>query len=63
MRPAGDPSPPGAGGFVHVGRLGGYDNLKYYRSRHRLIGNTRDIVGYLVDSGWWKDRAQYLPTS
>ncbi len=51
----------GAGGFVHAGRLGGYYDLKYYRNCDRLIGNTRDIVDYLIGSGWPKARAHYLP--
>jgi glycosyltransferase involved in cell wall biosynthesis len=49
------------GGFVHVGRLGGYYDLKYYRRCDHLIGNTRDIVAYLVRSGWEESRAHYLP--
>jgi glycosyltransferase involved in cell wall biosynthesis len=49
------------GGFVHVGRLGGYYDLKYYRRCDHLIGNTRDIVAYLVRSGWSESRAHYLP--
>ncbi|HKF74346.1 MAG TPA: glycosyltransferase [Stellaceae bacterium] len=51
--------PPGE--FVHVGRLGGYYDLKYYRRCDHLIGNTRDIVAYLVRSGWPESRAHYLP--
>lgn len=47
--------------FVHVGRLGGYYDLKYYKHCHHLIGNTEDIVGHMVDKGWPKDRAHYLP--
>src|SRR5262249_27760205 len=49
------------GDFVHVARLGGYYNLKYYRDCDHLIGNTRDIVAYLVDHGWPSERAHYLP--
>ena len=49
------------GDFVHVGRLGGYYDLKYYRHCDHLIGNTRDIVAYLVAQGWPKERAHYLP--
>jgi glycosyltransferase involved in cell wall biosynthesis len=33
-----------AGDFVHVARLGGYYDLKYYRQCDHLIGNTRAIV-------------------
>src|SRR4029077_4743931 len=51
--------PPGE--FVHVGRLGGYYDLKNYRRCDHLIGNTRDIVAYLVREGWPERRAHYLP--
>ncbi|MCW8834856.1 MAG: glycosyltransferase [Rhodospirillales bacterium] len=49
------------GDFVHVARLGGYYDLKYYRRCDHLIGNTEDIVDYLVREGWPKERAHYLP--
>jgi glycosyltransferase involved in cell wall biosynthesis len=49
------------GDFVHVARLGGYYELKYYRRCHHLIGNTIDIVAYLERQGWPKERAHYLP--
>ncbi|MGE4528110.1 MAG: glycosyltransferase [Rhodospirillaceae bacterium] len=50
-----------AGDFVHVARLGGYYDLKYYRSCDHLIGNTEDIVNYLVREGWPAERAHYVP--
>lgn len=50
-----------AGSFVHAARLGGYYDLKSYRGCHHLIGNTRDIVEYLVESGWPAERAHFLP--
>ncbi len=49
------------GRFVHCGRMGGYYNLKYYRTCDHLIGNTHGIVQYLVEQGWPTDRAHYLP--
>ena len=49
------------GNFVHVGRLGGYYDLKYYQGCDHLIGNTEDIVEYLVKRGWGEDKAHYLP--
>ncbi len=49
------------GPFVHVGRLGGYYNLKYYRRCRHLIANTQDIVDYLVKAGWPPERVHYLP--
>ena len=47
--------------FVHVGRLGGYYDLKYYRRCDHLLANTRDIVEYVVAQGWPEDRAHYMP--
>ena len=49
------------GDFVHVARLGGYYDLKYYGNCDHLIGNTRDIVDYLVEHDWPADKAHYLP--
>ncbi|UTW53709.1 glycosyltransferase [bacterium SCSIO 12827] len=49
------------GDFVQVGRLGGYYDLKYYRTCDHLIGNTEDIVSHIVGQGWDKSRAHYLP--
>jgi glycosyltransferase involved in cell wall biosynthesis len=49
------------GDFVHVGRLGGYYKLKYYRKCDHLIGNTEDIREYLIGDGWPAERAHYLP--
>jgi glycosyltransferase involved in cell wall biosynthesis len=47
--------------FVHVGRLGGYYDLKYYRGCDHLICNTEDLVDYVVREGWPAERARYLP--
>ncbi|MDE2228659.1 MAG: glycosyltransferase [Alphaproteobacteria bacterium] len=49
------------GDFVHVARLGGYYDLKYYRRCDHLIANTRGIVAYLTAQGWSADRVHYLP--
>ncbi len=49
------------GDFVHVGRLGGYYNLKYYLKCDHLIANTEDIVDYLIGDGWAAEKAHYLP--
>ncbi len=49
------------GDFVHVARLGGYYDLKYYNNCDHLIGNTEDIVSYLVREGWPAERAHYVP--
>jgi glycosyltransferase involved in cell wall biosynthesis len=49
------------GAFVHVARLGGYYDVKYYRACDHLIGNTPDIVRYLTDQGWPAVRTHYVP--
>jgi glycosyltransferase involved in cell wall biosynthesis len=49
------------GQFVHVARLGGYYDLKFYRRCDHLIGNTRAIVDYAVGRGWPRERVEYLP--
>ncbi len=49
------------GDFVHVARLGGYYDLKYYRRCDHLIANTRAIVDYAVAKGWPSERIDYLP--
>lgn len=49
------------GEFLHVARLGGYYDLKYYRACDHLIGNTQDIVDHIVKGGWPAERAHYLP--
>lgn len=50
-----------SGNFVHVARLGGYYDLKYYQKCNHLVGNTQDIVGYLTGKGWPAEQAHYLP--
>jgi len=54
-------TPAGNGKFVKVARLGGYYDLKYYKDCDHLVGNTHDIVDYLVKEGWPAERAHYLP--
>ncbi|CAA7616735.1 Glycosyltransferase [Candidatus Terasakiella magnetica] len=49
------------GPHVTVGRLGGYYDLKYYRTCDHLIGNTPDIRDWIVAQGWPEDRAHYVP--
>ncbi len=48
------------GNFVTVARLGGYYRLKHYRKCDYLIGNTPDIVRYMVESGWPAERTAML---
>ncbi len=49
------------GGFVHIGRLGGYYNLKYFRRCHHLVGITPGIVDYCVKHDWSRDRTHVIP--
>jgi len=49
------------GPWTLVGRLGGYYDLKYYRHCDHLVGNTRDLVAWIVSQGWPRERAHYLP--
>jgi len=48
-------------GFVHVGRLGGYYDAKYYRACDHLIANTADIRAWLIGQGFAAERVHYLP--
>ena len=47
--------------FKHVGRLGGYYNLKYYKNCDYLIANTVGISNWLSEMGWSDKRIKYLP--
>ena len=49
------------GSFVHVGRIGGYYKLKYFRGCEHLIANTPGLVEYICDLGWPATRVHYLP--
>jgi len=49
------------GDYVLCARLGGYYDLKYYKRCDYLIGNTPGIRQYLIDQGWPKEKARYLP--
>ncbi|MEQ1817866.1 MAG: glycosyltransferase [Terricaulis sp.] len=44
-----------------IGRLGGYYKLKNYRGFDALVGNTQDIVDWIVREGWPRERAHYIP--
>src|SRR5262249_21892087 len=55
------PAPWGRTPFVHVGRLGGYYDLKYYSTCQHLVGNTEDIIRYIRDKGWPAERVHYVP--
>ncbi len=45
----------------HLGRLGGYYDLKAFRGCDHLIAKTEDIRADLVARGWPRERAHYLP--
>lgn len=49
------------GAYTLIGRLGGYYDLKYYRHCDHLVGNTRDLVRWIVEQGWPAERAHHLP--
>ncbi|MBW6397184.1 glycosyltransferase [Roseomonas sp. HJA6] len=49
------------GDWTLVGRLGGYYDLKYYQRCDHLVGNTRDLVRWIVAQGWPEARAHYVP--
>ena len=50
-----------AGPWKRIGRLGGYYKLKNYRDFDVLVGNTQDIVDWIIREGWPKERAHYIP--
>ncbi len=50
-----------SGGFVHVARLGGYYDPRYYRRCDHLVANTRDLVDHLTAAGFPAQRVHYLP--
>lgn len=49
------------GPWARIGRLGGYYKLRNYRGFEALVGNTRDIVDWMVREGWPAERAHYIP--
>ena len=52
---------PRHGPWARIGRLGGYYDLKYYKGADYLVGNTQDIVDYIIRKGWPSDRVAYIP--
>jgi glycosyltransferase involved in cell wall biosynthesis len=55
------PAPWGPVPFVHIGRLGGYYDLKYYGTCQHLIANTEDIARYIRDKRWPEKRVHHVP--
>ncbi len=54
-------TPAAKGSYVLIGRLGGYYDLKYYNHCDYLIGNTADIVDYVINEGFDRNRVVQLP--
>ena len=54
-------TPAAPGHYAHIGRLGGYYDLKYYSNCDFLVGNTADIVDYVIGEGFDRDRVVRLP--
>ena len=54
-------TPAARGSYALIGRLGGYYDLKYYNHCDYLVGNTADIVDYVVNEGFDRDRVVQLP--
>jgi len=52
---------PRRGPWTRIGRLGGYYDLKYYKGADFLVGNTQDIVDYIVRKGWPAGKVAYIP--
>ncbi len=52
---------PSGGRFVHIGRLGGYYPLKYYRGCSHLVVNTPDLERYVVNEGWPAEHVHLVP--
>lgn len=54
-------TPAARGSYALIGRLGGYYDLKYYNHCDYLIGNTADIVDYVINEGFDRNRVVQLP--
>lgn len=50
-----------SGPYVRIGRLGGYYNLKNFRRCDHLVCNAPDLVRYVTDGGWPKERVSLIP--
>jgi glycosyltransferase involved in cell wall biosynthesis len=49
------------GRHVGIGRLGGWYDLKRFRSCRHLVGNTPEIARWCVQQGWPEARTHYIP--
>jgi glycosyltransferase involved in cell wall biosynthesis len=48
------------GDFLHLGRLGGYYDLKYFRRCDALVVNTPDLQAHCLAGGWPRDRVHVI---
>ena len=48
-------------GWVNIGRIGGYYNLKNYTNCDYIITNTEDLKEYVIESGWDPNKVEYIP--
>ncbi len=49
------------GNYTLIGRLGGYYSLKYFKRCDYLICNAPDLVRYVVEGGWRRERVFHIP--
>jgi glycosyltransferase involved in cell wall biosynthesis len=49
------------GDYTLIGRLGGYYGLKYFKRCDYLICNAPDLVRYVVEGGWRRERVFHIP--
>ncbi len=49
------------GGYALIGRLGGYYNLKNFRHCDHLVCNAPDLVRYVTEGGFPKERVHLIP--
>lgn len=49
------------GDFLHIARLGGYYDLKYYRKCDHLVCITPDLKAHCVKHGFAEDRVHVIP--
>jgi glycosyltransferase involved in cell wall biosynthesis len=49
------------GDYALIGRLGGYYNLNNFKHCDHLVCNAPDLVRYVTQGGWAKDRVHLIP--
>ncbi|HEV7820977.1 MAG TPA: glycosyltransferase, partial [Burkholderiales bacterium] len=48
------------GNYALIGRLGGYYNLRNFKHCDHLVCNAPDLVRYVLEGGWPKDRVHHI---